>query len=104
MSERHRGDHEVHHVTSDLAAWSRSNVRRMASVAADHDIALASEADRPGYLCQVGETRASMVGRRPEPALLLLLEDLRTLYLMGSENSLGWEVLKSLSPQALTSL
>lgn len=66
------------------------------SVAADHDIALAPAPDQPSYLSQLGERLAGMVGRWPESALLLL-EDLRTLYLLGSDTSLGWEMLAQLA-------
>ena len=96
VAERHRTDHEVHHVTRDLADWSRDNLTKIASVAADHGLQLATEADQTGPLSHLGERLATLIGRRPEPGLLLL-EDLRTLYLMASENSLAWEMLAQLA-------
>jgi hypothetical protein len=96
VAERHRTHHEIHHVARDLAAWSSASVTQIAAVAADHDLHLATEADEPSRLTHIGAKLASLAGRRPEPALLLL-EDLRTLYLMGSENSLAWEMLAQLA-------
>ena len=34
-AERHRTEHEVHHVATDLARWSREHVRRLAEAAAE---------------------------------------------------------------------
>jgi hypothetical protein len=92
IAARHRTDHEVHHVSRDLAEWSREHVARLADVAADHDLKLDAAADVPGLLARLNEKMAAAVGRRPEPGLLLL-EDLRELYLITSANSLAWEML-----------
>lgn len=92
IAARHRTDHEVHHVARDLAGWSQNNVAELARVAADHDLDLSADADEPSRLSALSEALSSMIGRRPEPGLLLL-EDLRDLYLLASESSLGWEML-----------
>jgi hypothetical protein len=92
IAARHRTDHEVHHVARDLAAWSRTNVRQIAEVAEAHGLELDDVADEPSWLSAMSEALSSLVGRRPEPGLMLL-EDLRDLYLMASENSLAWEML-----------
>jgi hypothetical protein len=91
IAARHRTDHEVHHVARDLAAWSQNHVREVAGVAAEHGLELDADADGPGRLSAVSEAVSSAIGRRPEPGLMLL-EDLRDLYLMASENSLAWEM------------
>jgi hypothetical protein len=92
IAARHCTDHEVHHVARDLADWSRANLREIAQVAAEHGLRLDDEADEPNRLSALTEALSSMLGRRPEPGLMLL-EDLRDLYLMASENSLAWEML-----------
>lgn len=93
LAERHRTDHEVHHVARDLASWSQEHVQLLAQHATHFGLDLHDEADMPyGITSQLRETLAHAVGRRPEPGLLLL-EDLRHLYLRTSENSLAWEML-----------
>jgi hypothetical protein len=75
----------VHHVARDLAEWSRRNV---ADVAATHDLDLDHDVESPSRLDGLTETVSSLPGRPSEPGLKLL-EDLRDLYLMASENSLA---------------
>jgi hypothetical protein len=93
MAERHRVEHEVHHVARDLASWSQEHVTLLAERAVHFDLELDDHADTPyGITSQLRETLANAIGRRPQPGLLLL-EDLRHLYLRASENSLAWEML-----------
>jgi hypothetical protein len=97
VAERHRAEHEVHHVATDLARWSREHVRRVANAGRDHGLNLAGPAgpagpDTTGLLSTLREKTAGAVGRRPEPGLLLL-RDLRELHLAATENSLHWEML-----------
>ncbi|MDH6546658.1 hypothetical protein [Streptomyces sp. SAI-041] len=79
VSERHAGEHEIHHVATDLAAWSREHAGRLAEFAAADGLPL--DDDRPEPLA----------GEAPEG--LLLLYDLRALHLAATENSLHWEML-----------
>ena len=93
VADRHEADHEVHRVATDLAVWSRENVAALASAAADHGLALDPEADEPSRVSELlGRAVAVASGRRPEPGILLL-QDLRDVYLMASHNSLAWEML-----------
>ncbi|MDQ0957843.1 hypothetical protein QFZ66_001721 [Streptomyces sp. B4I13] len=94
VAERHRTDHEIHHVTIDLAGWSREHVQRLADTAHAHGLDLEGPPGEtsPGVLSTLREKAAEAVGRRPEPGLLLL-RDLRTLHLDATENSLHWEML-----------
>lgn len=93
LAERHHTDHEVHHVARDLASWSQEHVHLLAEHGAHFDLDLDDQADTPyGITSHLRETLASAIGRRPEPGLLLI-EDLRHLYLRTSENSLAWEML-----------
>ncbi|WP_399881334.1 hypothetical protein ACGH7X_03100 [Streptomyces sp. BBFR51] len=94
VAERHRAEHEVHHVAADLAVWSREHVRRLADVAAHHDLKLGDPPDHPsdGVLATLREKASEAVAHRPEPGLLLL-RDLRELHLAAVENSLHWEML-----------
>jgi hypothetical protein len=96
-AEMHHTEHEVHHVARDLAAWSAEHVRRLAEHADRLDIDVDSEADAPSPLTErLRETTSKLVGRRPEPGVLLL-HDFRNLYLQGSDNSLHWEMLAQIA-------
>jgi hypothetical protein len=92
MGDRHRTDHDVFYVAQDLAAWSRDNLTQLAGVASAHGLDLDAEAGRPSALSKMTQAAASLMGRRPEPGVLLL-EDMRELYLRASGNSLAWEML-----------
>ncbi|MFC8795674.1 hypothetical protein [Streptomyces cinereoruber] len=94
VAERHRTEHEVHHVATDLADWSRTHVQRLAATADRHGLDLGDSADTrlPGLLSTLREKASQAVAHRPEPGLLLL-RDLRELHLGATENSLRWEML-----------
>ncbi|MFG2719747.1 hypothetical protein ACGFW5_15825 [Streptomyces sp. NPDC048416] len=93
-AERHRTEHEVHHVATDLARWSAEHVERIADTAGHYDLELdeAPSTSHSGFISTLREKVAETVGRRPEPGLLLL-RDLRELHLAAAENSLHWEML-----------
>jgi hypothetical protein len=92
VAARHRTEHEVYHVARDLAAWSADHVAQVADLAAEHDLDLDADPDAPSWVNRLREALSSTIGRRPEPGLLLI-EDLRELYLLAAENSLAWEML-----------
>ncbi|KKD07789.1 hypothetical protein [Streptomyces sp. WM6386] len=93
-AERHRTDHEVHHVAGDLAQWSRHHSARLADTGRHYGLDLDGPKDdpSPGALSALREKAAEALGRRPE-AGLLLLHDLCDLHLAASRNSLHWEML-----------
>ncbi|MFK4101984.1 hypothetical protein ACI2L1_18295 [Streptomyces sp. NPDC019531] len=78
VAERHAEEHEVHHVATDLADWSREHAGRLADLAAGEGLSLD---DAPGP------------APAPAPEGPLLLHDLRALHLAAAENSLHWEML-----------
>ena len=45
MGERHHADHEVVHVTRDLARWSVDHIARIAPVAARYDLDLSAASE-----------------------------------------------------------
>ncbi|CAM5421283.1 hypothetical protein STENM223S_07242 [Streptomyces tendae] len=94
VAERHRAEHEVHHVATDLARWSREHVRRLAETGAEYgvDVGEAPDPAADGLLATLREKASEAVAHRPEPGLLLL-RDLRELHLAAAENSLHWEML-----------
>ncbi len=92
-AERHRADHEVHHVATDLARWSHEHTRRIADAARRHGLDLSGPdgGPAPGPLAAPPGKAAETLGAR-EPALFLL-DDLRDLHLAATANSLHWEML-----------
>lgn len=92
IAERHRDEHEIHHVTRDLARWSQQNLARLADAAERYDVSLPGKANSPSAVHRAVEAVASRSPTRPT-AVVLLLEDLRDVYLMASETSLAWEML-----------
>ncbi|MCU1593104.1 MAG: hypothetical protein JWO12_496 [Frankiales bacterium] len=95
VADRHRTDHEVRHVAIDLARWSLLNRQALAPFAGRYGDELGRDqhpAVPSGVLSAVRERSAELVGRRSAPGLLLL-RDLRELYLLASGNSVLWTML-----------
>jgi hypothetical protein len=95
VGERHRTEHEVYHVTTDLARWSRQNRAAVASLS-DGQASLFAQArqiaEHSDAMAAVRRCAATLLGRRPEPGLLLL-RDVRGLFLLASRNSVNWTML-----------
>ena len=93
VSERHKVDHEVYYLARDLAGWSKEHLRELAAIAKDYGQDLDPEpADATGLGRKLREKGSELLGREKE-AGLLLLEDLREIYLKASGVSLDWEML-----------
>jgi hypothetical protein len=93
VSERHRVDHEVYHVARDLAVWSRAHVREIAEVAPRYGVEVDAEpAGELGLGRAVREKAAELVGRDRTPGIVLL-RDLRGIYLDAAGISTDWELL-----------
>jgi hypothetical protein len=91
LSARHEREAEVHHVATDLAGWSALNIARLADAAESYEVSLPREPDRPGPVRHAVDSVAAVAdGRAPA---LVLLEDLRDIYLVTGETSLAWEML-----------
>ncbi|MGX5653787.1 hypothetical protein ACWKWC_03350 [Geodermatophilus nigrescens] len=92
-SDRHKADHEVFHVARDIAGWSSRHVTELARIGTDHGVELDPEPPHePGLLERVQQATADLLGRRPEPGLLLLA-DLRHVHRVAAGVSLDWELL-----------
>jgi hypothetical protein len=82
-------------MTRTLAGWAQRNAARLADEAERFDVGLGDDPvdeDEGGLLSRAREKAADLVGRRPEPGVLLL-RDLRDLYLAAARASLAWTVL-----------
>ncbi|MDQ1035642.1 hypothetical protein QFZ75_002058 [Streptomyces sp. V3I8] len=101
VADRHRAEHEVHHVARDIAAWSREHVRRLAEASAAHGLDLDDPPDGPP------DGPPDPTGPIDPPGLsgppgLLLLRDLRDLHLAATHNSLHWEMLAQVAQATRT--
>lgn len=93
VSERHKADHEIHHLARDLSVWSQRHVREIAASGKNYGQDLDPEPrTEDGIGEKLREKGSELVGRR-SPAALLLLLDLREVYTMASGVSTDWEML-----------
>ena len=92
-SDRHKADHEIFYLGRDLARWSQEHVTALARVGRDFGLDLDPEPqDDTTLIARVRQKGAELVGRRHDPALLLL-KDLRTIHRKAAGVSLDWEIL-----------
>lgn len=93
LADRHKVDHEIHHVARDIARWSQEHVRHLARVGRDYGLELDPEPEDEGVLMgKLRQKGSELTGRFQEPGLLLLA-DLRHIHLVAAGVSLDWEVL-----------
>jgi hypothetical protein len=93
LSDRHKADHEVFHVARDLAVWSQDHVRLIAGIGTKYGLDLDPEpAGDPSLVQKLRQEMADRLGRRSAPALLLL-RDLRSVYMDASGVSVDWELI-----------
>lgn len=93
ISDRHKADHEVHHVARDIARWSQQHVRELARIGRDFGLELDPEPpDDVTVLAKVRQKGDELLGRHHE-ASMLLLADLRAVHKDAAGVSLDWEVL-----------
>ncbi|HVE26779.1 MAG TPA: hypothetical protein VNC22_15320 [Sporichthya sp.] len=90
--ERHEADQDVYHLSRTLATWSQEHVRAIAEHARRYDEDLDPEPREESHLLQlVREKAGEALGRRPE-AGMLLLSDIREIYLAAAGVSVDWEL------------
>ncbi|MFF2950452.1 hypothetical protein ACFVVU_03740 [Kitasatospora sp. NPDC057965] len=90
VAQRHRAEHEIRHVATDLARWSGEHGRRLAETARHHGLDLPGPHKDPEGVAR--EKTAETPGLHLVPGLPLL-DDLRGLHLSAADNSLHWEML-----------
>ena len=93
IGERHRADHEVFHVTRDIARWSARHVERLAEEGQRFGLDLDPRPASTNNLAAGVRRKASeMTGRRHTPAMMLI-NDLRQIYADASALELDWVLL-----------
>ena len=93
ISDRHKADHEVHHVARDIARWSQIHAQRLAVAGHQHGVRLnpAPRWEVP-VVADFAQRAGTALRKRPEPGLLLLA-DLRRVHRKAAGVSLDWELL-----------
>jgi hypothetical protein len=92
IAARHHNDHGIHHVARDLAVWSREHVELISDIGRRYGVRLRAHPRTTTLAEPVQEWISDRLGRRPEPALLLLA-DLRRLHRLAAGVSVDWELL-----------
>jgi hypothetical protein len=93
VSERHKADHDVHHLAQTLASKARERMKALEPHGERYEVKLGDPpADGGGLVGTLREKGSELAGRRSE-AGLLLMRDLRKLHLLAAEASIDWTVL-----------
>jgi hypothetical protein len=93
VGERHKTDHDVFHMTRTLAKKERAHLDGLARHAGRYGASIDRDGgDGEGIVAKAREKGAELMGRRPEPGLMLL-RDLRELHLLAAGASLDWVAL-----------
>jgi hypothetical protein len=92
IAARHHSDHGIVHVANDLARWSREHVQLIARTGSVHGIKMRVHPRIAALGASAQRWVSGRLGRRPEPALLLIA-DLRRLHRHAAGVSLDWELL-----------
>lgn len=97
IGERHAAEHEVFHVTRDLARWSAEHVARLAEEGTRFGLDLDPVAVSTNSVAAgVRRKTSALVGRRHAPALMLI-DDLRQIYGDASLVHLDWVLLTQIA-------
>lgn len=92
LGERHAADHDVYHQCASFARQAEEHARRLAPVAERYGEHV-DEHGGPGFwggLLESVRHKSSELTGRTSPAALLLLRDLRELFLAAEEVSITW--------------
>lgn len=94
VGERHKADHDVFHLTKTLARMEQGHVESLSPHAERYDVEVDVRPAKapPEPLRTTLEKGSELIGRRPEPGLLLL-RDLRELHVLAAGTSLDWVAL-----------
>jgi hypothetical protein len=93
VADRHKVDHEIFHVARDVALWSQRHVVDIAAIARDYGEDLDPRPQGESSLAAKAlDTVSELTGRARTPGLLML-RDLREIYLKAAGVSLDWEML-----------
>lgn len=92
--ERHAVEHDIHYLTKDLAQRCEEHVEKLRPFADRYDASRdhGGAAETSGMLETVRRKASELIGRQPTG--LLLLDDLRKLFLSTQDVAILWVMLK----------
>ncbi|HEX3613643.1 MAG TPA: hypothetical protein VHU88_18285 [Sporichthyaceae bacterium] len=95
VAQRHHAEHEIVHVAAILARWSLHNRQDLAPAAERYGKELTQHQDPvgPSPAVEVLREKSAEVPGRGKEGGLLLLRDLRQLYLQAQGNAVLWTML-----------
>jgi hypothetical protein len=94
IGERHAVEHDLYHLGHTLARQCADHLERLAPFADRYGASKADErvAESPGFLETLRHKSSELLGRS-ELTGMLLLRDLRNLYLTAQEAEIAWVIL-----------
>jgi hypothetical protein len=101
VGERHAVEHDLYHLSHTLAKQCQSHLDRLEPFAARYGASTSVDgvADSPTLLERMRHKTAELVGRS-EATGMLLLRDLRDLYLAAQEAEIAWVILAQVAQAA----
>lgn len=92
LSARHTVEHEIFYTARDIAMWSCEHIANLADAGTRYGLTLSADPHSTAHAAGLQQRLSALLGRRPEPALLLLA-DLRRVHRTSAGVSLDWELL-----------
>jgi hypothetical protein len=94
IGERHPLEHDVYHQAHTFAKQCREHAEQLEPIADRYGKDVETdEDDEGGVFDSLRRTAGAVLGRRPESGMLLL-RDLRTLYLAAQETLISWVIVR----------
>ena len=93
LADKHRADHEVYYLGHDLAGWSMRHVRAIAAIAPSCGERLDSAPDEAPTLVDEARRWVSERSGRSPDVELVMVRDLRDVYLRASSVLTDWEMI-----------
>ena len=99
VGERHAVEHDLYHLSHTLARRCAQHLERLRPYADQYGADTAAVAESPPMLERMRHKTAELLGRS-EATGLLLLRDLRNLYLHAHEAEIAWVILEQAAKAA----
>lgn len=93
VADRHKVDHEIYYVGRDIAAWSQRHVVDIARIASDYGEDLDPEPEGESSVAAKAWDKVTELSGRARTPSLLMLRDLREIYMKAAGVSVDWEML-----------
>jgi hypothetical protein len=94
LGERHPAEHDVYHHAHTFAKECLGHAEQLERIAERYGKELETDEEAEGGLMEaLRRTAGAMLGRRPESGVLLL-RDLRELYLVAQETLITWVIVR----------